>query len=92
MAHKIGIYYNESGIRNIMKGPEIQKMEQEIMQRKLAQVQAEFLQTFGFQGEFALKAVVTNSERNRLSYRITANNARTTVALKRQPGWLGKFI
>lgn len=92
MTHKVGIYYDEQGIRNIMKGPEIQAMEQEIMQRKLSQVKAEFLQQFGFEGGFDLKAVVTNSKRSRITYRIVATNARTTATLKRNPKWLGKFI
>lgn len=92
MAHKIGIYYNEPALREIMKGNEISKMEQEIMTQKLSQVQAEFLQQFGFEGKFELKAVTTNSRRSRVTYRIVAANARTGAALKRQPGWLGQFI
>lgn len=92
MAHKIGIYYDEQGIRNIMKGPEIQSMEREIMQQKLSQIQADFFQHFGFQGNFALKVVMTNSKRSRASFRLVANDSRTTAALKREPGWLAKFI
>ena len=92
MAHKIGIYFDENGLRSIMKGQAIQRIEQEIMQRKLSQVQNEFLQTFGFQGDFEIKAVATNSRRSRITYRITAANARTVAALKRQPGWLAKFV
>lgn len=92
MAHKIGVYYDESGMRAIMKGHEIQKIEEEIMQRKLAQVRAEFLQTFGVEGDFELKAVATNSRRSRITYRIVAASAQTTHLLKKQPGWLGKFL
>jgi len=92
MAHKIGIYYNEGGLREIMKGPEISRIEQEIMMSKLSQVKAAFLQHFGFEGEFEIKRVDTNSRRSRTTYRVVANNARTTAALKREPGWLGQFI
>ena len=89
--HKIGIYYNEQGLREIMKGPEIAGIEQDLMMQRLGQVKAEFLQTFGFEGEFEVKRVDTNSKRSRTTFRIVANNARTTAALKRQPGWLAKF-
>lgn len=92
MAHKVGIYYNEPGIRQIMKGPEMANLEQQIMMQKLSQVKAEFLNTFGFAGNFEIKRVITNSRRSRVSYRIVANDARTTAALKKQPGWLAKFI
>ena len=89
--HKIGIYYNEQGLREIMKSPEIAGIEQDLMMQKLGQVKAEFLQTFGFEGEFEVKRVDTNSKRSRTTFRIVANNARTTAVLKRKPGWLAKF-
>lgn len=92
MAHKIGIYYNEPGIRAIMKSSNLSSMEQGIMQQKLSIVKAEFLQTFGFEGAFELKAVTTNSRRSRITYRIVSANARTSAALKRQPNWLAKFL
>lgn len=90
--HKIGIYYNEQGLREIMKSPEIAGIEQDLMMQRLGQVKAEFLQTFGFEGEFEVKKVDTNSKRSRTTFRIVANNARTTAVLKRQPGWLAKFV
>ncbi len=92
MAHKIGIYYDENGLRSIMKEHEIADIEQDIMMQKLSQIKAEFLQTFGFEGGFELKAVTTNSRRSRIVYRIVATNARTTSTLKRNSGWLRKFI
>lgn len=92
MARNVSIYYDEQGIRSIMKGHKISKLEQEIMAQRLSQVKAEFFQQFGFEGQFELKAVTTRSRRSRITYRIVPSNARTTAALKRQPGWLGKFI
>lgn len=92
MAHKIGIYYDEQGIREIMKGPAISNLEQEIMMQRLSQVKAEFLTHFGFQGNFEIKRVDTNSRRSRTTFRIVASDARTTAALKKEPGWLAKFI
>lgn len=90
--HKIGIYYNESGVRDIMKGQPIANLEQQIMMQKLSQVKAEFLQTFGFEGTFEIRRIDTNSRRSRTTYRIVAGDTKTTAALKRQPGWLAKFI
>ena len=92
MAQKIGVFYNEQGIRQIMKGPEIARMEQQIMAQKLSQVRAEFLNTFGFAGSFEIKRVDTNSRRSRTTYRVVAADAKSTTALKKQPGWLAKFI
>ena len=89
---KIGIYYNEQGFRDIMKGNAISTLEQDIMMQKLNQIQAEFLQRFGFEGNFEVKKVDTNSKRSRTSFRIVASDAKTTTALKREPGWLAKFI
>ena len=92
MSHKVGIYYNESGLREIMKGEKIEKMEEQIMAQKLSQIEAEFLQHFGFEGKFELKAVTTNSRRSRVTFRVASASSRTTAALKREPGWLGKFL
>jgi hypothetical protein len=91
MARNIGIYYNEPALRNIMKGPEIASMEQDIMMQRLSQVRAEFLTTFGFNGTFEIKRVDTHSRRSRTTFRIVAADAKTTNALKKQPGWLAKF-
>ena len=95
MAHNVGIYYNEQGLRNIMKGPEIANMEQAIMMEKLSQVKAEFLQTFGFNGNFEIDHFDTglyNSKRSRISFIIMPADKKTMAALKKQPGWLGKFM
>ena len=92
MAHKVGIYYDEPGIRSIMKGAPLASLEQQIMMQKLSQVRAEFLQTFGFNGNFEIKRYDTTSKRSRTTYRIVAADAKTTTALKKQPGWLKKFI
>ena len=92
MAHKVGIYYNEPGIRSIMKGHNMASLEQEVMMKRLSQIKADFIQTFGFEGAFEIKAKTTNSKRSRITYRIVAANSRTTAALKRQPGWLAKYL
>lgn len=88
----VSIYYNEQGFRDIMKGKPISDIEQDIMMSRLNQVQAEFLQRFGFEGKFELKRVDTQSKRSRTTFRIVSADARTTAALKREPGWLAKFL
>lgn len=92
MVHNIGIYYDENGLRSIMKGPEIANIEQDIMMQRLSQVKAEFLNHFGFEGNFEIKKVDTNSKRSRTTFRIVASDARTGAILKQHPGWLAKFI
>ena len=62
------------------------------MMQRLSQVKAEFLTHFGFQGNFEIKKVDTKSRRSRTTFRIVASDARTTAALKREPGWLGRFL
>ena len=92
MTNKISIYYNDEGFRSLMKGPEIAKLEQEMMMSKLNEVQAAFLQEFGFQGSFEVQRVDTQSKRSRTTYRIVASDKRTGATLKSNSGWLGKFI
>lgn len=89
--HKIGIYYDENGLREIMKGQGIATMEQQIMMSKLSQIKAEFLQAFGFDGTFEIRRVDTRSKRSRTTFRIVPTNAKTTAALKSKPRWLDKF-
>lgn len=88
----VSIYYNEQGFRDIMKGKPISDLEQDIMMSKFNQIQAEFLQRFGFEGKFELKKVDTQSKRSRTTFRIVSADAKTTAALKREPGWLAKFL
>lgn len=92
MANKIGIYYDEKGLRDIMKGTEIADLEQQIMMERLDRIRAEFMQRFGFSGGFEVKKIDTNSRRSRTTFRIIASDARTTAALKREPGWLDRFL
>lgn len=83
-----------------MKSNKISSMEQNIMMRKLDQVKAAFLQDFGFEGKFKIESHSTSGATHthgkwhggRTSWRITADDARTTAALKRQPGWLKQFV
>lgn len=91
----IGIYYDEPTMRELMNGDKISAIEQDIIMQKLGEVQALFLQEFGFEGKFEVKKVTTSGGRGhryRTSFRILATDPRTGRVLKQNPGWLGKFL
>lgn len=87
-------------MESLMKSDKISSMEQNIMMQRLDQVRASFLQEFGFEGKFKLEQHSTSGSTHsknrwhagRTSWRICADDARTTAALKRQPGWLERFM
>ena len=93
---KVGFYYDEAGLsRLLQRDPDLQKLEQEIMMQKLDEVRARFLQDFGTEGAFELKAASTGggaNHRPRTAFRICAADAKTGAILKRNPGWLGQFM
>ena len=95
MANRIRIYLDNDGVADILRyNPQLESMERNEMESRLSQIQAAFLQNFGFQGRFEIQAVQTRPGRThgRLSYRIRAADAKTNVALARNPGWIGQFI
>ena len=92
MTHKIGIYYNEKGLRDIMKSSELAELELRIMEEKLHIIEAAFFQRFGFAGAFEIRKVDTNSKRSRTTFRICASDAKTGAILNREPEWLAQFI
>ena len=88
-----------SGLEELMQSSKISTMEQDIMMKKLNQIQAEFLQQFGFEGKFDISSTTTSGifkrgtlHGGRTSWKIRAADAKTNAALKRQPGWLAKFL
>lgn len=94
----VKIYW--TGLQELMQSEKISKMEQQIIMNKLSEIQASFLQKYGFEGRFEVKSVTTSGviksggqfHGGRTSWRIVAADKKTTAALKREPGWLGKFI
>lgn len=96
----MGVKIYWTGLETLMQSPEISKIEQDLMMQKLGQIEASFLQEFGFQGKFEIKSRTTSGifkrggryHGGRTSWRIVAADAKTGAALKRQPGWLGRFI
>lgn len=92
MADKeVKFYLDQPDTRDvILLGNEnLRKVEYEYMAKVLSQIRAEFLQTFGFEGDFSLDYDPTNT---RERYRITSRSAKTTRTLNKNPGWLGKFV
>ena len=75
-------------------------MEQDLIMKKLDEVKASFLQKFGFEGNFTVEQKMTSGTKRingklhagRTSWRIRANDAKTAAVLKRESGWLGKFM
>lgn len=94
------IYWNNDAMEGLMKSDKIDKIEHDIMMQKLDEIKAAFLQEFGFEGAFSIQQVVTSGtvrinsslHGGRVSYRIKADDARTAAVLKRQQGWLGRFV
>lgn len=94
----VKIYW--TGLADLMKSEKISKIEQDIMMQKLNEIQASFLQEFGFQGNFEIKSVTTSGvskssgtfHGGRTSWRVVAADKRTGAILKRNQGWLAKFL
>lgn len=98
MGKNIKFYLSQAGTQEeIYTGNEkLQALEREVAERALGEARASFLQEFGVTPALNLEfrwAKVSSKYVNgvRPVYRIRAADARTTVILKRNPGWLGKF-
>lgn len=94
MTGSIKIWLNDEGVGQVLRYNEkLESIEREEIERMSSRVKAEFLMTFGFEGNFAVQAVQTRPGKShgRLSYRIVANDARTGAVLKNNQGWLAKF-
>lgn len=94
----VKIYW--AGLQELMQSDKISKIEQQEIMNKLSAIQASFLQKFGFEGRFEVKSVTTSGviksggqfHGGRTSWRIVAADKKTTTALKREPGWLAKYL
>lgn len=93
----IKVWLNSQGVEQTMlNGVKLERVEREIMEQKLSEIQGQFVTDFGTEGTFEIVAKTSNPSARygtqRTGYRITAADAKTTAILKRHPGWLGKFI
>ena len=83
-------WLDQRGARDsILFSDGIEKLEHEYMESVLSQIRAEFLQSFGFPGEFAIHHEPTKT---RERYYISSADAKTTRILNKNPGWLAKFV
>lgn len=93
------IYWNNNAMEELMTSSKISKIEQDVIMRKLNEIESAFFHEFGFQGKFKVEQRTTSgtiSLNNRLhagrtSWRIVADDKRTGAALKSQSGWLSRF-
>jgi len=92
----IKVWLNNKGLEQAMlTGPGVERVERELMERKLSEVQGQFIIDFGFEGKFEIKSQETQPDKNgvvRARYIISAADAKTTTALQRRRGWLNKFV
>lgn len=94
------IYWENKAMEDLMSSNKISTMEQDLIMKKLDEVKASFLQEFGFEGKFSVEQRRTSGtsrikgklHAGRTSWRIRADDARTVAVLKRQPGWLSRFM
>ena len=99
MAHKIGIYYDEQGLKEIMSSQQMEEMERAIMLQKKSEVEAAFLQSFGVPGSFAVNIIRSQNKiwkgkfhAGRVIFRIIPEDSRTNAILGKHPGWLANFL
>lgn len=105
MAHKVGIYYDQSlsGLQGIMSSHQIEEMERSIMMQKKSQIEAAFLQEFGFPGAFKFSVVRSSNKTwggryhaGRVIFRVIPDNdadkGRTYSILRKHPGWINRFL
>ena len=97
--HKIGIYYDENSLRDILSSSKMENMEQQIMMSKKSQVEAAFLNHFGTTGSFKVSVVRSSNKTwkgkrfaGRVIFRIVPNDAKTYAILRKQPGWIEQFV
>lgn len=92
----IKIWLDNKGLEQTMlTGSGIERIEREVMERRLSEIQGQFIIDFGFEGKFEIKSQETQPDKNgvvRARYMIAAADARTTATLQRQRGWLNKFV
>lgn len=99
MAQKIKFYLDTQGVKQaIYQNEPLAQLEKQAMEKQLAQIQAAFLQDFGFEGKFRVEFMYRPATAKRAPsgavrpvYRLYGDDARTIMALKKQPGWLARF-
>jgi len=105
MTKKPSVYYETNTLTDFRKNPKMRAIISGEIEKMKSDVEAAFLQEFGFRGEFEIRVIETNGHwtgawqaktgggtpRPRVAFRLHAANARTGAILKAHPGWLGRF-
>lgn len=97
MSDNVRIWFDPSGMQDLLtNNSNLDALSRQMMEERAATARNQFVQDFGFTGTFNVEATVTSPSSKygttRMSYRLSAGDARTTAALKKQPGWLNQFI
>lgn len=88
MAQAVQFQINLRGGADILRRNEkLQSLEQNLIQKIKSQVEASFLQDFGFQGKFDISGFMTD----RISFQIHGADAKTKTVLQRNPKWIDQF-
>lgn len=96
---KIGIFFNENAVQEIMSSSKMESMEQEIMMQKKSEIEAAFLNEFGVPASFRISIIRSGNKTwhgrrfaGRVIFRVLPDDKRTRAILRQHPGWLGKFL
>lgn len=89
MTSLIGFLADLKGGQKILKdNAQIKNIEEDKIKSLHSRIQAQFLQEFGFEGDFNVQSFYTD----RINFKISAGDQKTGATLKRNPKWLAKFI
>lgn len=79
---------NLKGGEDILKrNDKLQALEQNAIQKIKSQVEAGFLQQFGFAGKFEVSAFMTD----RISFQVHGADSKTKATLAKNPKWLEQY-
>lgn len=95
-----GIYYDESGLQNILSSSKVESIEQDIMLQKKTELETAFLHEFGTKGSFRVSIIRSNNKTwngghryaGRVIFRIVPDDKKTYAILRGHPGWIKRFI
>ena len=84
----IGFLINLKGGEAILQhNQKLQTIEQDFIEKIKSQAEANFLQSFGFQGKFEVSFFMTD----RISFKVHGADGKTIATLEKNPKWLDQF-
>lgn len=99
MTKKIKFYLDTQGVQQeIYRGDGIEQLERRVVEKTIAEIEAAFLNTFGYPGQFKAQLMYrpvhakgAPSGAQRPVFRIWPADTQTRLTIEAQPGWLGQF-